>query len=116
MPGERDNYFTRKVFSSTILVPDYQEQTKRLSTQGLTAAAGNIPACGQSTPLPRPAVIPGTIHVSLTERYIPPASSSEFADLFDPMSGQSLVHDRMIELPGDNGLHIFIYSTKARGF
>jgi hypothetical protein len=60
-------------------------------------------------------VPPGTVHVSLTERYIPPSSSSEFAGLFDPMSGQSLVQDRLIELSGDDGLFLFIYPTKAGG-
>ena len=75
--------------------------------------AGNIPARGERTLSPRPAVPPGTVHVSLTpERYIPTVVVSEFAGLFDLMSGQSLVQVRLIELSGDGGLFIFIYPTK----
>jgi hypothetical protein len=51
----------------------------------------------------------------VTERYIPPTSSFEFVNLFNPSGGGSLLSDRLVELSEDSGLLIFIYPTKAGG-
>lgn len=89
-----DEYFTSKVFDSAVAVPDYQLESKLLP------------------PSPRPVVAPGSVNISVVERYIPPTNTVEFAEMFT-VRGQSLLYDRLIELSSDNGLLLFIYPTKT---
>lgn len=60
---------------------------------------------------PRPVVPPSSIDVSIVERYIPPSTSREFAEMFDP-NGSSILVDRLVELSPNNGSLLFIYPTK----
>ncbi|KAL6161333.1 hypothetical protein ACJQWK_08185 [Exserohilum turcicum] len=89
-----DSYFTSKVFDSAVAIPDYQLDSKLLPSS------------------PRPVVPPGSINVSIVERYIPPTNTNEFAEMFS-FQGRSLLYDRLIELSSDNGILLFIYPTKA---
>lgn len=61
---------------------------------------------------PRPVVPPRSINVSIVERYIPPTSPREFADLTN-INGPSILVDRLTELSPNNGSLVFIYPTKA---
>jgi hypothetical protein len=110
-PGLGDDYFTTRVFDSAVAVPDYQWGPNVPITQPGPSMQLRV----APTQLPRPAVPPSSVHISITERYIPPATSSEFADLFDPMSGRSLLSDRLIELCDDSGVLVFIYPTQKGG-
>ncbi|KNG50998.1 hypothetical protein TW65_71827 [Stemphylium lycopersici] len=89
-----DSYFTSKVFDSAVAIPDYQLDSKLLP------------------PSPRPVVPPGSINVSIVERYIPPTNTNEFAEMFT-FRGRSLLYDRLLELSSDDGILLFIYPTKA---
>ncbi|KAF2139237.1 uncharacterized protein K452DRAFT_300312 [Aplosporella prunicola CBS 121167] len=89
-----DDYFTTKVFDSAVPVTNYEGDAKVLRS-------------------PRPAVAPGTVDVSIVERYIPPTSASEFAGLFSTNGSRSLLLDRFVELSPDNGTLIFLYPTKT---
>jgi hypothetical protein len=89
-----DEYFTTKVFDSAVAVPDYQLDSKLLP------------------PSPRPVVPPGSVNVSVVERYIPPTNVNEFAEMFQ-MKGRSLLYDRLVELSTNNGLLLFIYPTRS---
>jgi hypothetical protein len=110
-PGLGDDYFTTRVFDSAVAVPDYQTGTYfQFTHQRNKSLARPAP-----TTQPRPAVPPASVHMSITERYIPPTTSSEFIDLFDPRSGRSLISDRLTELSDESGLLIFIYPTKDGG-
>ncbi|KAJ4373065.1 hypothetical protein N0V83_003356 [Neocucurbitaria cava] len=91
-----DSYFTSKVFDSAVAIPDYQLDSKLLP------------------PSPRPVVPPGSINVSVVERYIPPTNTNEFAEMFT-FRGRSLLYDRLIELSSDNGILLFIYPTRTGG-
>jgi hypothetical protein len=93
---EGEDYFTTKVFDSAVAVPDYQ-----VSGPNRTGS-------------PRPAVPPGTIEISMVERYIPPTNSKEFEELFFD-SGRSILSDRLVELSSKNGTLIFIYPTRRGG-
>jgi hypothetical protein len=115
--GEAVDYFATRVFDSAVAVPDYQHQST-------SSQPSHIPphttiqqfATGlQSSTMPRPAATPGTVDISITERYIPPATISEFANLTDPLHGRSLISDRFIELSEDCGILIFIYITRDGG-
>jgi hypothetical protein len=89
-----DEYFTSKVFDSAVAIPDYQLESKLLP------------------PSPRPVVPPGSINISVVERYIPPTNTNEYAEMF-ALRGRSLLYDRLSELSIDNGVLFFIYPTKA---
>lgn len=89
-----EDYFTQKVFDSAVQVTDYQEDLAGLPKS------------------PRPVVSPSSIDVSVVERYIPPTSAREFANMFEER-GPSILIDRMVELSPKNGTLIFIYPTKA---
>lgn len=89
-----DSYFTSKVFDSAVAIPDYQLDSKLLPLS------------------PRPVVPPGSINISIVERYIPPTNTNEFAEMFT-FHGRSLLYDRLIELSSDNGILLFIYPTKT---
>lgn len=89
-----EDYFTSKVFDTAVPVSDYD---------------------GPATALPqsfRPVVPPGSIHVSIIERYIPPPTPNEATTLFD-RTGLSLINDRLVELSPTNGLLLFVYPTKT---
>jgi hypothetical protein len=89
-----DNYFTSKVFDSAVAIPDYQLDSKLLP------------------PSPRPVVPPGSINISVVERYIPPTNTNEYAEMF-ALRGRSLLYDRLSELSVDNGVLFFIYPTRT---
>jgi hypothetical protein len=89
-----DSYFTSKVFDSAVAIPDYQLDSKLLP------------------PSPRPVVPPGSINVSVVERYIPPTNTNEFAEMFK-LRGRSLLYDRLTELSLDDGVLLFIYPTRT---
>lgn len=89
-----DDYFTQKVFDSAVSISDYSLDLSSLPRS------------------PRPVVPPSSINVSVVERYIPPTSSNEFSDMFNP-SGPSLLVDRLVELSPNNGSLVFIYPTRA---
>ncbi|KAF2673345.1 hypothetical protein BT63DRAFT_153884 [Microthyrium microscopicum] len=105
-PHEGEDYFTTKVFDSAVAVPDYQSMET-----GRPKLPGSVP----SITTPRPAVQPSTVHISITERYIPPASATEFINLFDPASGRSLLSDRLVELSDRSGMLTFVYPTREGG-
>ncbi|KAK8190330.1 hypothetical protein IWZ00DRAFT_525544 [Phyllosticta capitalensis] len=94
MGGE--DYFTSKVFDSAVPLHDQDGDVK-------------IPRS------PRPAVPPGTVDVSIVERFIPPSTSSELAGLFSATSSRSILLDRLAELSPDRGTLLFIYPTKTGG-
>jgi len=93
-----DDYFTSKVFNMAVEVPNYSEKA---TVKPLLHA-------------PRPAISPSSIDVSIVERYIPPGSTVEFAELFSP-TGRSFLSDRLVELSPDHGTLLFIYPTRAGG-
>lgn len=94
-----DEYFTSKVFDSAVAIPDYQLDSKLLP------------------PSPRPVVPPGSVNISIVERYIPATNYNEYAEMFQ-LKGRSLLYDRLVELSSEGGLLLFIYPTKtgARAF
>jgi hypothetical protein len=98
-PHGGDDYFTTKVFNMAVEVPDYSQ--KKNPAQPLLQT-------------PRPAISPSSIDVSIVERYIPPGSTIEFAELFSP-TGRSFLSDRLVELSPDHGTLLFIYPTKVGG-
>jgi hypothetical protein len=89
-----DGYFTSKVFDSAVAIPDYQLQSKLLP------------------PSPRPVVPPGSINISVVERYIPPTNTNEYSEMF-AIKGHSLLYDRLSELSIDSGTLFFVYPTKT---
>ena len=108
-PNQGGDYFTMKVYDSAVSVPDYQRHTPGPPSPFHIASRTAFPA----SITPRPAVPPGSIQISVTERYIPPTTSAEFTDLFTPSSGRSLLSDRLVELSADSGVLVFIYLTRA---
>ena len=89
-----DDYFTQKIFDSAVSISDYQDDVTSLPRS------------------PRPIVPPSSIDVSIVERYIPPCSSNEFSEMFDP-NGSSILVDRLVELSPKNGSLLFIYPTRT---
>lgn len=89
-----EDYFTEKVFDSAVSVADYQEDLSQLPRS------------------PRPVVPPSSVDVSIVERYIPPSTSNEFAEMFNP-DGPSILVDRLVELSPNNGSLTFIYPTRT---
>ena len=89
-----DDYFTQKVFESAVVIADYQRDQSFLPRS------------------PAPVVQPSSIDISIVERFIPPSSSNEFAQMFD-LKGPSILIDRLVELSPDQGSLLFIYPTKT---
>ncbi|KAI8930812.1 hypothetical protein NX059_011835 [Plenodomus lindquistii] len=89
-----DSYFTSKVFDSAVAIPDYQLDSQLVP------------------PFPRPVVPPGSINVSMVERYIPPTNTNEYAEMFT-FRGRSLLYDRLSELSAHDGILLFIYPTRT---
>ncbi|KAF2420335.1 hypothetical protein EJ08DRAFT_566939, partial [Tothia fuscella] len=96
-PHGGDDYFTTKIFNMAVEVPDYSQKTAQPLLQ-----------------MPQPAISPASIDVSIVERYIPPGSTIEFAELFCP-TGRSFLSDRLVELSPQQGTLLFVYPTKTGG-
>lgn len=90
------DYFSSQIFDSAVSIIDYQLE--------------RMPST--STSSPRPAVSPGSLDLSICERYIPPTSIHEFQNMFSTTTGtSSLLVDRLVELRPDHGRLLFIYPT-----
>ncbi|KAB8349421.1 hypothetical protein FH972_023448 [Carpinus fangiana] len=57
---------------------------------------------------------PGTVDVSIIERYIPSSTLNEINDMFS-LSDQSVLVDRLVELSPNGGCLTIIYPTKTGG-
>lgn len=90
-----DDYFAVTTYDSAVHVSDYQAESTL------------IPAG------PQPVVAPGTMNLSVVERYIPPTNRNEVHGLFRP-GGPSILMDRLAELAVGGHL-VFVYPTKAGG-
>ena len=95
-PGEGIDYFTAKVLDSFVQAVDDESEPELMQPYG------------------RPLTVPGSVDVSLVERYIPPSSSHELRDMWR-MSGSPFLADRLVELNPNGGCLIFIYPTKKGG-
>ena len=89
-----DDYFTQKIFDSAVPISDYQQDLSSLPRS------------------PKPILPPSSLNVSVVERYLPPTSSNEYADMFST-NGPSVLVDRLVELSPHNGSLVFIYPTKT---
>ncbi|KAF2753463.1 hypothetical protein EJ05DRAFT_490155 [Pseudovirgaria hyperparasitica] len=94
-----EDYFATKILDNAVTITDYQGELQRI-------------------PSPQPVATPGSVHVSIVERYIPPTKPTEFAEMFSLTARRSLLLDRLVELSPDNGTLLFIYPTEngARTF
>lgn len=90
--GEGD-YFSMNVFSKAVAAVDHS-----------TAINSSIPSS------PRPVVPPSTVGITCLERFIPPSTAQEYADLFS-IDRPSVLVDRLTELSPQGGSLIFIYPT-----
>lgn len=93
----RDDYFNSTVFSSAAVVSAYHDFRGPTQTQ--------------TSHTPMPVVPPHSVHISVLERFLPPASSHEYKDMFLPDRPSFLV-DRLFELSPDGGSMLFVYPTK----
>lgn len=91
--GEIPSYFSPSVFNSIVM------------------AHPPIPGPPSSIHQPNPILPPSSLHYTLFERYIPPATAEEDRNLFSGAS--SILSDRICELSDHNGSLLFIYPTKA---
>ena len=96
MPVRGEDYFTSKVFDNAVPAVDYESE--------LTPAR----------PHTHPLAAPATINLAIVERYIPPTSVNELADLYNPY-GSSMLMDRLVELTPSDGCLTFIYPTRTGG-
>jgi hypothetical protein len=94
----RDDYFGQTIFTNAATVSTYHGHKSLLNSQ--------------APPSPNTIVAPSSIHLSVLERYIPPTSSFEYADFFDPRSHSILV-DRLAELSVRGGRLLLLYPTKT---
>ncbi|KAF2089217.1 hypothetical protein K490DRAFT_37092 [Saccharata proteae CBS 121410] len=92
-----EDYFTTKVFDSAVFAGDYEVTDVKVAKS------------------PRPVVPPGTVDVSIVERYIPPTSPNELAGLYSATASRSLLVDRLVELSPNGGTLLFIYPTRTGG-
>lgn len=83
---------TREIYNAAVPVLDYQQRLL------------------EADPL-RSVVPPSSVHLTIVERYIPPASSHEFATIFD-RERPSILIDRLMELSPHMGTLVFIYPTR----
>lgn len=65
--------------------------------------------------IPQTAVAPSSVTISVLERFIPPATSQEYLDLFQAEQPSALA-DRLTELKPDNGSLVFVYPTYQGAF
>ncbi|KAL8793839.1 MAG: hypothetical protein Q9195_003564 [Heterodermia aff. obscurata] len=91
--GEGD-YFSMNVFSKAVVAVDHS-----------IALNTSVP----SSPC-RPIVPPSTVSITCLERFIPPSTVQEYADLFS-IERPSVLVDRLTELSPNGGNLIFIYPT-----
>ncbi|MCJ1354137.1 MAG: hypothetical protein MMC33_004124 [Icmadophila ericetorum] len=94
-----EDYFSTNVFSSAVPI------VNRHDIFGQNTPGGTMLSS------PCLAVPPASIDVALLERFIPPTSPNEYADLFTPDRPSVLV-DRLVELSKSEGTMIFIYPTR----
>ncbi|KAH0533915.1 hypothetical protein FGG08_007468 [Glutinoglossum americanum] len=112
--GGSPGYFGSSLFSSVVLAT----QTTHPSYQGPKSLDGDFGRINSSPmrrlvplPSPNPILPPSSQHMSLLERYIPPASPSDDQYMFSPTS--SILFDRLFELSPNGGSLIFIYPTRT---
>ncbi|KAJ5092892.1 hypothetical protein N7456_008753 [Penicillium angulare] len=96
-PTAAEDYFNATVFSSAAVVGAYHDFRGPLQ-RTLSHA-------------PMPIVPPHSVHISVLERYLPPASAQEYRDVFCPTRPSFLV-DRLSELSPNGGSLLFVYPTK----
>ena len=109
--GEGADYFAPTVFNSIVVAPNSLASTPVPGTPLALHPAAAPPFPGSSPILP-----PNSLHLTLLERYIPPASRAEDSAMFAPRS--SILRDRLFELSPQGGSLLLIYPTKtgAQGF
>lgn len=96
-PTAAEDYFNATVFSSAAVVGAYHDHRG--------------PIQRHMTHAPMPIVPPHSVHISVLERYLPPASAQEYHDVFSSTRPSFLV-DRMSELSSNGGSLLFVYPTK----
>ncbi|KAK6512747.1 hypothetical protein TWF506_008916 [Arthrobotrys conoides] len=99
-PHERD-FFSSTVFNSIVMAQDPISY----------AVPPGFPAPVLHRPTPNPALPPFSLHFSLLERYIPPATPTADSAMFSPFS--SVLLDRVAELSPCGGSLLFVYPTKT---
>ncbi|KAK6525607.1 hypothetical protein TWF281_010662 [Arthrobotrys megalospora] len=99
-PHERD-FFSSTVFNSIVMAQDPISY----------AVPSGFPAPILHRPSPNPALPPFSLHFSLLERYIPPATPTADSAMFSPFS--SVLLDRVVELSPCGGSLLFVYPTKT---
>lgn len=102
--GSDEGYFAPSVFNSIVVAPNSIVSS---DIPGTPIRAHPPP----SLPAPNLILPPNSLHLTLLERYIPPASPEEDVAMFNPKT--SLLTDRILELSPDGGSLIFIYPTKT---
>jgi hypothetical protein len=93
----------------------FQDQT--IFTHAAAVPAYHFKATATSAIAPRQTynvAAPGTIQISILERYIPPTTGKEVDDFFS-LSRRSYLVDRLLELSPDNGTLLLIYPTQQGG-
>ncbi|KAK6343278.1 hypothetical protein TWF730_010874 [Orbilia blumenaviensis] len=101
-PHERD-FFSSSVFNSIVMAQDPL----------FYAVPPGFPAQILHRPCPNPALPPCSLHFSILERYIPPATPTSDSAMFSPFS--SVLLDRVVELSPCGGSLLFVYPTKTGG-
>lgn len=107
--GEGGDYFAPTVFNSIVVAPNSLASTP---VPGTPLGAHPAPPFPGSSPI----LPPNSLHLTLLERYIPPASRAEDSAMFAPRS--SILRDRLFELSPQGGSLLLIFPTKtgAQGF
>lgn len=91
-----EDYFTTRVFSSAVTTPDDDGViTPRASSDRLLSP-------------------PGSVELSIVERYIPPSVPGEVNNMFS-IEYQSILVDRLVELTPKGGCLNLIYPTRRGG-
>ncbi|KAL4794642.1 hypothetical protein BDV19DRAFT_364543 [Aspergillus venezuelensis] len=92
---------------------DYFKPTAVFSSAAVVSAYHDFrgPIQSKTPHFPIPIVPPFSVHISVLERYLPPASAQEYKDLFSPHRPSMLV-DRLSELSPEGGSMLFIYPTR----
>ncbi|KAF8542848.1 hypothetical protein BDD12DRAFT_916161 [Trichophaea hybrida] len=101
--GGESGYFSPTVFNSIVVAPNSLASTPIAGTP-----MSSLPP---SFPFSSPILPPNSLHLTLLERYIPPASLMEDAAMFSTRS--SILIDRLFELSPQGGSALFIYPTKT---
>ncbi|KAH0548643.1 hypothetical protein GP486_007813 [Trichoglossum hirsutum] len=113
--GGSPGYFGSSLFNSVVLAtpPAHSPYQGPKSLDGDFSRMVNSSPVKRWAPLssPNPILPPSSQHISLLERFIPPASPSDDQIMFSPDS--SILFDRLFELSPDGGSLMFIYPTRA---